>query len=251
MIRLASGDIRNLVTTIASVPGSYKQNIAVTLNDKDPDIVARNAVMLLIFLTTVEPHKAISCVMHVWYSSLIHTEHMQLLCENVYPLVEDVCSKIRNKSQHTLLGKTWTFGGRTLRAVLSREVWMALLQILEPPAGLTLEKANGIRTAVTLAAERQDYLDRKLAVMEPAHRVCVETFRKDGLLLPLGYSRKGFTVPNPFVLLLRLYLDITLTLTVQNILPRLGSVATQRFRRSTRRVGHWSCSCNFFRTRDV
>lgn len=209
-IPLASGDIRNLITTIASVPGSFKQTISVTLNDKDPDIVARNVAMLLIFLTTAELQKAISCVMHVWYSALIRTEHLQLIRENVYPLVNDVCSKIRNKSQRTLLGKTWTFGCRSLRAVLTREAWMTLLQMLEPQAGLTVEKASEIRTAVTLAAERQDYLDRKLAVMEPAHRVCAETFRKDGLLLPLGYSRKDFAVPNPFVLFLTICRDMTL-----------------------------------------
>jgi hypothetical protein len=51
MVPTASGDPRNIVKTIVSLPRSYTRKPLIVINDIDFDIVARNLVMLLLTLT--------------------------------------------------------------------------------------------------------------------------------------------------------------------------------------------------------
>ncbi|KAK1490750.1 hypothetical protein CCUS01_14345 [Colletotrichum cuscutae] len=62
----ASGDLRNVVKTIAKLPDSYTQSIEVTMNDRDLNIVARNVIMLLISLVVDDVDIAADCIIHVW-----------------------------------------------------------------------------------------------------------------------------------------------------------------------------------------
>jgi hypothetical protein len=194
---LASGDPRNIIKTVVSLPETYNNSIRLTINDRDFDIVARNAIILLIALTTEDRKQAVECMIHLWYSALVPKRYIELLRDNVRPLVEDVWEKVRDRSSKVLLGKTWTFSSRSLRLVLPKEGWMRLLSSFEVPNGLNSIRAQEIRTAVTLAPERQDYRDRKTAGLPPAHRVCDVTFREDGILLPFGYPRDEWSEPNP------------------------------------------------------
>jgi hypothetical protein len=65
------------------------------------------------------------------------------------------------------------------------------------PEGLTAERANQIRTAVTLAESRKDYRDRNLLFQSRSRRIAKNRFWGDGLLLPFGSRRDGFREPNP------------------------------------------------------
>lgn len=193
----ASGDWRNLLTTMAQLPSSYKQKTSITMKDRDLDIVARNVVMLLIALTAEEHDDTIDCMIHVRYSAFIRDSDLQLLNLRVRPLIEGVCNKIRDKPTNTILGKTWKFGLSSFRLVLEKVSWDKLLTFLEVPGGLTVENANQLRTAVTLAESRVDYRDRSFLFLPSSHRVARYRFRQDGLLLPFGASRSGFQHPNP------------------------------------------------------
>ncbi|KAH6635040.1 hypothetical protein B0J18DRAFT_417793 [Chaetomium sp. MPI-SDFR-AT-0129] len=213
----ASGDFRNVVKTIAQLPSSYSGTVEVTLNDKELDIVARNAIMLLIGLVVDNDDNsnapnmdtAIDCIIHIWYSALIRPSDLSILQTHIRPLIADICTKTANKPPHTLLAKTWTFppvsssnptnGGppRTLRLILQKQAWDRILSFLDVPQGLTAEKAHKIRTGVTLARERRDHRDRYYTLQVPAQRVAKERFREDGVMLPFGMARQGFLVPNP------------------------------------------------------
>ncbi len=61
----ASGDIRNVAKTIAQIPSSYSQSVDVTMNDLDLDVVARNAIRLLIALVVDDIDMAVDCITHV------------------------------------------------------------------------------------------------------------------------------------------------------------------------------------------
>jgi hypothetical protein len=74
---------------------------------------------------------------------------------------------------------------------------MRLLSYFEVPNGLSTSRAQEIRTAITMAPERQDYRDRRIAALPPAHRVCEIQFRKDGIFLPFGHPRDEWNEPNP------------------------------------------------------
>ena len=60
---MASGDLRNVVKTLAQLPDSYTALCEVVINDKDFDIVARNAIILLI---------AISCPTDLASEAILH-----------------------------------------------------------------------------------------------------------------------------------------------------------------------------------
>ncbi|KAL7909005.1 hypothetical protein GGI35DRAFT_493828 [Trichoderma velutinum] len=193
----ASGDLRNVVKTIAQVPASYNKPIEFTINDHDPDVVARNAMILLIALVSDNIDEAVDCIIHVWYSALIRKSDLDMIQQKVLPLVQSTCEKIKDKTPDNLLGKTWRFGKRSLRLVLRKAVWDRLLTYMNIPEGLTAEQASRIRTAVTLDKSRKDYLDLHLLFQSPSRRVAKHRFRQDGLLLPFGAPRHEFQEPNP------------------------------------------------------
>jgi hypothetical protein len=167
------------------------------MNDRDLDIVARNAIMLLIALVVDNIDEAVDCMIHVWYSALIRKSDLNILQQRIRPLIESVCDKIKSKAPGSRLGKTWTFGQRSLRLVLEKSSWDSLLLFMNVPEGLTAERSNQIRTAVTLAESRKDYRDRNLLFQSRSRRIAKNRFWGDGLLLPFGSRRDDFREPNP------------------------------------------------------
>ncbi|KAI0378799.1 hypothetical protein F5Y04DRAFT_272324 [Hypomontagnella monticulosa] len=193
----ASGDIRNVIRTIDSIPNECRSPIKVYMNDRDGDVVGRNAIMLLLALIEEDPAVAAENIIHTWYSSFISEPLYDLLKGRIRELVQDVCTKIGGKASNATLGKTWTFGSRSLRLVLEKKQWLDLLASLEVPPGLTKERAQEIRRSVTLAPERVDFRERRYFAQQPGDRASAQYFRQEGVLLPFGAPRSSFTVPNP------------------------------------------------------
>ncbi|KAF5534428.1 hypothetical protein FPHYL_13431 [Fusarium phyllophilum] len=154
----ASGDLRNVVKTIAQLPPSGAQPIDITINDRDLNIVGRNAIILLIALTSDDDKQAVDCIIHMWYSSFIRKSDQVVLEQRIRPLIQAVCDKTKDKPANRILGKTW---------------------------------------AVTLAESQRDFLDRVYVFLPPSHRVAKQRFHEDGVLQPFGAGRGEFTVPNP------------------------------------------------------
>ncbi|KAK4237717.1 hypothetical protein C8A03DRAFT_44438 [Achaetomium macrosporum] len=178
----ASGDLRNAVKTIAQLPNSYSGSVEVTMNDRDLDVVARNVIALLIALVVDNIEEAVDCIIHVWYSALIRKSDLDILQQRIHPLIKSVCEKTKGKPPSSLLAKS---------------SWDRLLSFTDVPAGLTVERAQRIRTAVTLAESRKDYRDRHLLFQSSSHRIAKKRFWEDGLLLPFGSRRNDFQGPNP------------------------------------------------------
>ncbi|KAE9989949.1 hypothetical protein EG327_002091 [Venturia inaequalis] len=193
----ATGDFRNVIKTVALLPEAYGKELTLTLNDRDLDIVARNTIMLILLLAVEDTATAVDCVLHVWYSAQIKQSHIELLDTTVRPLIEDMCKKIAERSEDVLLAKTWSWGTKSIRLVLSKMAWEATLSYLSLPTGLSSQGAHDLRLAVTLAPHRKDYLDRHLFSQTPTQRMCIIKYRRDGILLPFGNSRKSYNVPNP------------------------------------------------------
>lgn len=153
--------------------------------------------MLILLLAVEDKATAVDCVLHVWYSAQIEKSHVELLDTTVRPLIEDMCQKIAKKPEDILLAKTWSWGTKSIRLVLSKRAWEATLSYISLPTGLSSQRAHDLRLAVTLAPQRKDHVDRYLFTQTPTQRVCVMKYRRDGILLPFGNSRKSYDVPNP------------------------------------------------------
>ncbi|KAL2835295.1 hypothetical protein BDW59DRAFT_177240 [Aspergillus cavernicola] len=203
----ASGDLRNVVKTIAQIPEAFKQQIEVTLNDREFHVVARNAILLLFSLTALEEttaetpgvFKSAESLLHLWYSASLPSDIVSQLVSRVKPLIADVCGQISPKAAGAMVEKTWFFSqGRSLRLAVKKEDWFRLEALCDVPSDLTRQKAHDIRIAITLAPERRDYRDRwYFKDATPSVRVSKQKFREDGLLLPFGHNRVGFDIPNP------------------------------------------------------
>lgn len=186
--------------SISQLPGEYKHAVTAVLNDKAPDVVARNAIFLLIFATVEDKDVAAECVLHIFYSAFVTKSHMEILTNKVQPLVREVCDKTSGKNPDTRLAKTWTFGAQgttKIRLVITRCQWLALLAMLQAPKDLGLARAKTIRDRVANAPERVDYRERHMFCQLPNLRMGFHKFRADGILLPFGASRADFVIPNP------------------------------------------------------
>lgn len=177
-----------------------------TINDRDFDVTARNAVILLLALSSLEEEsdqidfeRLAETLIHVWYSATITKDTLSELQSRVKPLISDVCQRAVDKQPGILIGKTWTFkSGSSLLLVLKKQDWARVMEFLDVPEDLTLEKARKIRQAITLAPEREDYRDRwYFKDVSPSMRVAKQRYREDGLLLAFGHPRIGFDYPNP------------------------------------------------------
>ena len=182
--------------SLVGLPETYAGHCEIVINDRDSDIVARNAILLLIALH-FSPEAATPMMLHMWYSALVPAQMLRSIRDNILPLIQEVCNKIEAKPAQSMLSKTWTYGTRSLRLVLTKEQWNHLLLYFEVPEGLSAAQAQLIRASTTLAPERKDYLERALLQQPPTWRVCTMKFRKDGILLPFGSSRQEFESPNP------------------------------------------------------
>ena len=191
----ASGDLRNVEKSLAELPTAYKGICEVVINDQDLDVVARNAILLLTALH-FSPSQATPIMLHVWYSAMVPAQMLRALRDNILPLIQEVCDKVRAKAPQTLLSKTWTFGRRSLRMILTKDQWEYLPSFFSVPDGLSAGRARAVRASVVLAPERRDYLERELFTQPPAWRVCKTKFREDGNLLPFGLFREEFNTPN-------------------------------------------------------
>lgn len=194
--------------TIAHLPLESNQRINITINDREFDVVARNAILLLLSLTAKGDTNAsegsmfstdAEALIHMWYSASIPLRVLSSLQTRVKPLIMEVCQKICHKSPETISGKTWEFpAGQSFRLVLKTKYWLQLVEFLDTSDDLTSERASKFRMAVTLAPDRADYRDRwYFKDASPFMRVAKQRFREDGLLLPFGHPRTVFCVPNP------------------------------------------------------
>lgn len=168
------------------------------LNDRDTDLVARNAILLLICFVEQNPLVAAEYAIHLWYSVFITEPCNNFLQHKLRPMVADVCKKIVQKPSSALLGKIWSFGNSSLRLVLTRDIWFSLLLYFDIPLGMTKEVAQLVRQRVVSAPERIDYLHRKLCLQSPPGRLSMTKFRNEGILLPFSQSRRNFTAVNPY-----------------------------------------------------
>ncbi|EUC48557.1 hypothetical protein COCMIDRAFT_34040 [Bipolaris oryzae ATCC 44560] len=172
----ASGDLRNVIKTIAGLPDGYKGRCVAVVNDKDFTIVARNVVMLFVALQ-FEPDIAVPMIIHLWYSALLPRSIIQTL--------------------DAIQAKTFEINGQKLRIALERDKWARLVTFCRVPEGLSAEAAQKIRCRIMLATERVDYRDRALLNMPAGVRQGEMHFRDTGILLPYGCSLTEFETPNP------------------------------------------------------
>ncbi|RCI15981.1 hypothetical protein L249_3026 [Ophiocordyceps polyrhachis-furcata BCC 54312] len=193
----ASGDLRHVFKTVADLPASFQRKVEITTNDFDIDATARNIILLLIAFVVEDIEEATDCMIHTWYSASLRKSHMEILQTRIRPLIKRVCSRIKTKTDKTIVAKTWIIRGRTFRVVMPKQGWKSALDYFKLRDGLSVEGARQIRLNVTMAETRADWKERIYCCKVPRHRVCLHRFFEDGIVAPFGLPRHDFTEPNP------------------------------------------------------
>ncbi|KAH6663748.1 hypothetical protein B0J14DRAFT_256108 [Halenospora varia] len=145
--------ISEMLSTVSNLSTHLERRCNLVLNDRNFDIMARNAIILL-YTLVVDPEIGCIAMTHIWYSTLIPDEPHCHLQESPSPLIDDFCVKIRSKHNESLQSKTWIFGTRSLKLVLQKKQWDKLPSFLNVPAGLSATNAQEARRGVMLAPQR-------------------------------------------------------------------------------------------------
>lgn len=99
--------MRNVVQIVAILPDAYDGTLLLAINDLDLDIVARNLIMLHLALHIEGLEQAVQSIIHIWYSASIRPADARLLTHVVYPMIEEVCTRIADRAAGSLQAKTW------------------------------------------------------------------------------------------------------------------------------------------------
>lgn len=195
-----------MVKTVSELPWSFTQRIDMVLNDKEFHVVARNAILLLFCLKALEVSSTslgrstdAEILTHIWYSASLRKDIADELVLRVKPLFTEVCENVSELAAGEVSTWSWDFAhNKSLYLTLTKEQWYQIEALCEAPSSLTLQNASDIRTATTLAPERQDIRDRWfLKHRTPSMRLSKQKFREHGILLPFGHDRTAFGYPNP------------------------------------------------------
>ncbi|KAK9782094.1 putative MYND-type zinc finger protein samB [Seiridium cardinale] len=193
----ASGDLRNVLKTIESLPPTYGGEVRITMNDEDLDVVVRNVLILLLLVYIPNPQSAAQGVIHLWYSAFI-PQALQDVLAKAHGVVQSLCTASESAPPEAPLIQEFLFDKGLIRVALQKKAWFSMLDYLKP-SEISLEEAKELRKAVTLAAERIDYRERAWFRQSPSARFCSYKFREDGVLLPFSAARDAFILPNPTI----------------------------------------------------
>jgi hypothetical protein len=184
---LASGDIRNLVRTVNSLPDDYSGQCDVLLNDFNAIVMNRNAVVLHALLSagpTLE--EAAELAAHLMYSAALPRTSAAYFCRCINSIYgQDVWP---GSAHFETRGR-----GKIYMLQQVENLQLPLKMFL---SNYTLTDALERRHAIMLHPSRVDYRDRQLGLLEPGHRMASMHFRKCGILLPFSHDTSHFTEPN-------------------------------------------------------
>lgn len=193
LVFAASGDLRNVLVTVNSLPLDYPGHLSIVLNDLHPRVALRNQLILSVLLEVEDKFLAADIALHLWYSAFIPSEYeLRIISAATARLV-----KWKNHSSSSEPESDATESTR-LMLHLSDAVhaeFFSLSNQIESKVPDTESAANEFSN-VMFAAHRIDYHDRYHCKLKPAHRLAMRDYRSFGLVLPFGAANPHFNSPN-------------------------------------------------------
>ncbi|KZT23909.1 hypothetical protein NEOLEDRAFT_1163492 [Neolentinus lepideus HHB14362 ss-1] len=187
LVCVASGDLRNVVRTVNELPDDYNGQLTILLNDRDPFVTVRNLVLLFLLGTIDDEVLATDLALHYWYSVFLPVEYHLNIMMTMRPLVEKLASYPP--------GRSFALGNHS-ELVYDVPCSAIDLMLVTFKRTYDMDDAFSEYIRVRFAPRRRDYHDRAYCVLEPAHRVAVQEFRRLGVVLPFGAVHRHFNFPN-------------------------------------------------------
>lgn len=115
--------MRDIVRTINELPSDYSGKIDILLNDREPLIVLRNILLLLILGKVTDKVKAADIALHMWYSAFVPAEYDIATLSILVPFLDE----IERSEEGEILTFSSSLGtNSTLSGVTSTEVGLWL-----------------------------------------------------------------------------------------------------------------------------
>ena len=147
-------------------------------------------MLLVLSSPDIDESLAIDTALHLWYSAFLKDEHMKVI-----KALPQIVSQRETTEEYS------TFRSNKLDITLNQIVWAAMLSYCNERQDFDRNEAQRTRrlelmAAFDLALQRDEY-ELRLLKHCPGHRVPIERFYDDRILLPFSQSRDLYTVPNP------------------------------------------------------
>ena len=121
VVSVASGDLRNVVRTVNELPNDYSGELTIVLNDREPMIVLRNMLLLMILGTMTEEigiPQAADVALHFWGSTFIRVED-QIVHAKAITQLTDIFNQLSGPDSFSLrLGENSMMGGKMTEQVV-------------------------------------------------------------------------------------------------------------------------------------
>lgn len=183
----ASGDIRNIVTTVNALGSDYSGQLNILLNDLNPHVVSRNIALLLILGTIPDEVIAADIALHFWYSVFMPMEYRLHILSMVSTLLK------KSNSAGPIVAPLGSHS--TLTCLVTPDVQRLLMDNVGPV--ISPDQAQIEYKRVRKAPSRVDYRDRMYLGLKPSHRLAFLEYRRFGIVLPFGALNAHCNVPNP------------------------------------------------------
>ncbi|KAJ6576027.1 hypothetical protein DFH09DRAFT_980979 [Mycena vulgaris] len=196
LVFAASGDLRNVLYTVNQLPLNYKGELTIVINDHDPYVALRNALILHVLRKMPDARRACDLALHLWYSAYYPPDYeaqvnsfgAEFLHSHGDPRVGD------GWVDTSLPESTSTFAGRLSLVALER-----FAALINPANACTRGDISNEIHRVRFAENRVDRYHREYCRLEPSHRLSSLEFRRFVLLLPFGAPNNYFSTPNRFL----------------------------------------------------
>ncbi|KAI5892475.1 uncharacterized protein SCHCODRAFT_02292327 [Schizophyllum commune H4-8] len=187
----ASGDIRNLVSTVNGLPDDYSGTCRILINDSSPCVTTRNLLILYALLRAGRPiEDAAESALHLWYSAILRPSdaaEMYLCAQRIYGDIQLQADNFEIQSVYDLRGDGKLYAKQPLDDMVS-------IRMLISTHGA--EEALASMHDTMLHPSRIDYRDRFLASLQPSHRTAWARNKRIGVLASFADDTSDFTEPN-------------------------------------------------------
>lgn len=194
---LDSGDLRNVVLSINSLPSSFCGKCRIVLSDASGISCIRNTLLLLVF-ASFPPEEAAEIAIHLWYSASLpgglSKPLKDALFSKLYPKVfrnVQECAARPDFINTTFTGVFELGASAEMRSILTWPQWSYIRVMLADKT--PYEEAMKKRREKVMDKTRIDYRDKEMHSLKPYHRIAKKKFYEDGLVLPFGAHRRHFT----------------------------------------------------------
>ncbi|KAG9040491.1 hypothetical protein FS837_000559, partial [Tulasnella sp. UAMH 9824] len=187
----ASGDLRNVIKTLNSLPLDYSGRCTLVVNDFHPQVAIRNVILLSMLLDPSGPSAELTA------EAVLHTLYSASMTSAQSKLVSDWMERI---GQFIQGASPLYHGDINFNSGTKVEWWYPqdVADLLREIKNASFTKAAGEmnRRMNMVAPQRIDYRERYCIGLRPRHRVGYFHFLETGVLLPLGQPVESFDKPN-------------------------------------------------------